>query len=81
MVEDTYTVEVHHRDGVVVLVARGDVRGNADALRQLVGVSLVALDDQPAVIAVCDLYVHHAEGLTALRALLRQRPPGAPSGR
>jgi hypothetical protein len=79
MVEDTYTVEVHHRDGVVVLVARGDVRGNADALRQLVGVSLVALDDQPAVIAVCDLYVHHAEGLTALRALLRQRPPGAPT--
>ena len=76
---DGFSVAVHHRDGVVVLVARGDVRGDAEALRDLVGVALHALDDQPAVIAVCDLYVHHTEGLAALRWLLRQRPAGAPT--
>jgi hypothetical protein len=76
---DGFTVQVHHRDGVVVLVARGDVRGDAEGLRELVGVALRALADQPAVIAVCDLYVHHAAGLDALRWLLRQRPPGAPT--
>ena len=76
---DGFTVRVHHRDGVVVVVARGDVRGDAAALRELVGVALRALDDQPAVIAVSDLYVQHAEGLAALRSLLRQRPPGAPT--
>jgi hypothetical protein len=79
MAEDGCIVEVHHRDGVVVLEARGDVRGDGEALRQLVGVALVALADQPAVIAVPDLYIHHADGLAALRALLRQRPPGAPT--
>jgi hypothetical protein len=79
MVGDGLTVEVHDRDGVVVLVARGDVRGDADALLELVGVAMTTLDDRPAVIAVCDLYVHHAEGLAALRTLLRQRPPSAPT--
>jgi CheY-like chemotaxis protein len=76
---DGFTVQVHHRDDVVVLVARGDVRGDAEALRDLLGVALRALDDQPAVIAVCDLYVHHADGLAALAWLLRQRPAGAPT--
>jgi CheY-like chemotaxis protein len=76
---DGLTVEVLDRDGVVVLVARGDVRGDAAALRELAGVALHALADQPAVIAVCDLYVHHADGLSALRTLLRQRPPSAPT--
>ena len=79
MAGDGLTVEVHDRDGVMVLVARGDVRGDADLLRELVGVAMVALADRPAVITVCDLYVHHAEGLSALRSLLRQRPPGAPT--
>ena len=63
---DGLTVQVHHRDHVVVLVARGDVRGDGAALRELVGVALRALGDQPAVVAVCDLYVHHADGLVAL---------------
>jgi hypothetical protein len=76
---DGFTVQVHSRDGVVVLVARGDVRGDAEGLRELAGVALRALDDQPAVIAVCDLYVHHAAGLAALRWLLRQRPTSAPT--
>jgi CheY-like chemotaxis protein len=76
---DGFTVQVHSRDGVVVLVARGDVRGDAEGLRELAGVALRALDDQPAVIAVCDLYVHHADGLAALRWLLRQRPASAPT--
>ena len=79
MTDDGVTVAVRHRDGVVVVEARGDLREDAEALRQLVGVALVALDDQPAVIAVCDLYVHHADGLAALRSLLRQRPAGAPT--
>jgi hypothetical protein len=79
MAGDGLTVEVHDRDGVVVLVARGDVRGDADPLREMVGVAMVTLADRPAVIAVCDLYVHHAEGLAALRSLLRQRPPSAPT--
>jgi CheY-like chemotaxis protein len=79
MAGDGLTVEVHDRDGVKVLVARGDVRGDADLLRELVGVAMVALADRPAVIAVCDLYVHHADGLSALRSLLRQRPPSAPT--
>jgi hypothetical protein len=79
MVGDGLTVEVHHRDGVVVLVARGDFRGDAEALRQLVGVALMALGDQPAVISICDLYVHHADGLAAMRWLLRQRPPSSPT--
>jgi len=79
MADDGVRVEVRHRDGVVVVAARGDLRGDPEALRQLVGVALVALDDQPAVIAVCDLYVHHADGLAALRTMLRQRPPAAPT--
>ncbi|HEV7870685.1 MAG TPA: hypothetical protein VGO95_05460 [Modestobacter sp.] len=79
MAGDGLLVEVHDRDGVVVLVASGDVRGDADVLRQLVGVAMAALDDQPAVIVVCDLYVHHADGLAALRSLLRQRPIGSPT--
>jgi CheY-like chemotaxis protein len=79
MAGDGLTVEVHDRDGVKVLVARGDVRGDADLLRELVGVAMVTLADRPAVIAVCDLYVHHADGLSALRSLLRQRPPSAPT--
>jgi hypothetical protein len=76
---DGFTVQAHDRDGVVVLVARGDLRGDAQALRELVGVALRTLGDQPAVIAVCDLYLHGADGLDALRWLLRQRPPGAPT--
>jgi CheY-like chemotaxis protein len=76
---DGFTVAVHQRDGIVVLAARGDLRGDAGALRELAGVALVALDDQPAVIAICDLYVHRADGLAALRWLLRQRPPSAPT--
>jgi CheY-like chemotaxis protein len=76
---DGFTVEVRHRDGVVVVEARGDLRGDAEALRALVGVALHALDDQPAVIAICDVYVHHADGLAALRWLLRQRPVAAPT--
>jgi hypothetical protein len=74
---DGVTVTVHHRDDVVVLAARGDVRDDPATLLQLVGVALVALDDQPAVIDVCDLYVHRQDGLAALRWLLLQRPPGA----
>ena len=77
MERDGVTVTVHHRDDVVVLVARGDVRGDNAALLQLVGVALLALDDQPAVVDVCDLYVHRQDGLAALRWLLLQRPPGA----
>jgi hypothetical protein len=68
---------VHQRDGVVVLVARGDVRGHSDALVRLVGVALMALQDKPAVLDVCELYVHRQDGLAALRWLLAQRPPGA----
>jgi hypothetical protein len=79
MAGDGLTVDVHERDGIVVLVAQGDVRGDSDVLRQLVGVGMATLGDRPAVISVCDLYVHHAEGLAALRWLLRQRPPGAPT--
>lgn len=79
MAGDGFTVTVHHRDGVVVLVARGDVRGDAAGLRELAGMALMTLGDQPAVVSVCDLYVHHADGLAALRWLLRQRPAGAPT--
>jgi len=76
---DGFTVEVRHRDGVVLVVARGDLRGDAEALGNLVGLTLRALDDQPAVISICDVYVHHADGLAALRRLLRQRPAGVPT--
>jgi CheY-like chemotaxis protein len=76
---DEFTVAVHHRDGVVVLVVRGDVRRDIQALREPVGVALRALGDQPAVIAICDLYVQHADGQAAMRWLLRQRPPGSPT--
>jgi hypothetical protein len=79
MAGDGFTVTVHNRENVVVLVARGDVRGDAAAVRELVGLALLALGDQPAVISVCDLYVHHAAGLSALRWLLRQRRTGAPT--
>jgi hypothetical protein len=78
MAED-FTVAVHQRDGVAVLVARGDLRGDVDALREPVGVAVRALGDQPAVIVICDLYVHHADGAAAMRWLLRQRPPGSPT--
>ncbi|MGY2081125.1 hypothetical protein [Modestobacter sp. SYSU DS0657] len=74
---DGIDVRVHQHDDVVVLVARGDVRGDPESLRRLVGVALLALDDQPAVLDVCDLYVHRREGLAALRWLIRERPPGA----
>ena len=77
MESDGVTATVHHRDGVVVLVARGDVRGDSTALVRLVGVALMALDDQPAVLDVCDLYVHRQDGVAALRWLLTQRPLGA----
>ena len=76
---DEFTVAVHHRDGVVVLVVRGDVRRDIQALREPVGVALRALGDQPAVIVICDLYVQHADGRAAMRWLLRQRPPGSPT--
>ena len=74
---DDFTVAVHHRDGVAVLVARGDVRGDVEALRAPVGIAVQALGDAPAVIAICDLYVHHADGPAAMRWLLRQRPAGS----
>ena len=77
MAIDGVSAEVHHRDGVVVLVARGDVRGDTAALVDLVGVALMALGDQPAVLDVCDLYVHRQDGLGALRWLLAQRPENA----
>ena len=77
MGNDGVTATVHHRDGVVVLVARGDVRGDSTALVHLVGVALMALDDQPAVLDVCELYVHRQDGVAALRWLLTQRPLGA----
>jgi hypothetical protein len=76
---DGFTVEVRHRDGVVVVAARGDLREDAGALSDLVGLAVRALDDQPAVISICDVYVHHADGLAALRWLLRQRPARAPT--
>ncbi|MQA34208.1 hypothetical protein [Modestobacter roseus] len=74
---DGISVRVHQHGDVVVLVAHGDVRDDQESLRRLVGVALMALDDRPAVLDVCDLYVHRREGLEALRWLIRQRPPGA----
>jgi len=76
-VDDGITVAVHAREDVVVLVARGDVRGDSTALVRLVGVALMALRDEPAVLDVCDLYVYRQDGLAALRWLLAQRPTGA----
>jgi hypothetical protein len=52
---DGFTVEVRHRDGVVVVVARGDLREDTGSLSDLVGLAVRALDDQPAVISICDV--------------------------
>ena len=79
MAGDAIEVTVHDRGTAVVVVARGDVRGDTEALRELVGLALAAIDQKPAVIDVCDLYSHHQDGLAALRWLLRQRPHGAPT--
>jgi hypothetical protein len=79
MAGESIQVTVHDRGSVVVVVARGDVRGDTDALREMVGLALGAIDAKPAVIDVCDLYVHHQDGLAAVRWLLRRRPPDAPT--
>ncbi|MEU2349933.1 hypothetical protein [Modestobacter sp. NPDC049651] len=76
---DRLDVTVRSNGTVVVLCARGDVREEPQLLGELVGVALAALDDRPAVVDVSDLYVQRHAGLDALRRLLRQRPPGAPT--